>query len=110
MEREHVDDELKEEMYKAFTEVILRKYQYYCDRHRLKPSSAGLLMYVIASGVILSRTVSHYMVMELYPAALYRNSNAGEAYMDISAETGLSERHVRRMVKRPKRYSPEGRK
>ena len=70
----------------------------------------GLLQYCIAAGIVQERTVAHYMVMELYPKALYRNNNAQEAHIDISAETGISERTVRRMLNRPYRYSPEAKK
>ena len=108
-ERGQIDDELQESLCADFAEVVERKYRYYCARHNEAATPQGLLRYCIASGVIAPRTVAHYMVMELYPRALYRNANAQEAHMDISAETGISERTVRRMLNRPFRYSPEKR-
>ena len=108
--KDQIEDELQEELCADFSAIIERKYRYYCARHSLEATPQGLVRYCIASGVIRARTVAHYMVMELYPRALYRNANAQEAHMDISAETGISERTVRRMLNRPLRYSPEAKR
>lgn len=108
--RGHIEDELREELCGDFCALLERKYKYYCDRHKITPTMQGLLRYCISAGVVQERTVAHYMVMELYPRALYRNANAQEAHIDISTETGISERTVRRMLNRPYRYSPEGKK
>jgi hypothetical protein len=109
-ERGDIDDEIQAQLCNDFAAIVERKYRYYCARHGEAATPEGLLRYCVAAGVIKPRTVAHYMVMELYPRALYRNANAQEAHMDISAETGISERTVRRMLNRPLRYSPEAKK
>ncbi len=107
MDTGRIDEELKDEMFGEFSRTVEKKYLYYCSRHSLEPSFSGMMCYAIAAGIIRNRTVAHYMVMEMYPKALYEGRNAQDAYIALSVETGLSERTIRRITKRQYRYSPE---
>lgn len=90
-----------------FTKIVERKYNYHCKRTGQRPTMLGLLEYCISSGIIKSRTVAHYMTMELYPGALYECGHFTKAYEQISEATGLSEKTVRAMVRHPHRYTPQ---
>jgi len=107
MDASRIDDELRIEMLTAFAQTVEKKYLYYCSRHGVEPSFSGLVFYALAANIIQERTVGHYMVMELWPRALYENRCAQDAHQSISVETGLSERTVRRMLKKQYRYSAE---
>ena len=109
METSKIDDELRAEMFEQFTRIVEKKYLYFCARHRVEPSFSGLVAYAVAANIIRERTVEHYMVMELWPKALYENNFARDAHQALSVETGLSERTIRRMLKTQYRYSAEKR-
>jgi hypothetical protein len=110
METSRIDEELRIEMFSEFARTVEKKYLYFCSRHGLEPSLSGMVCYAVAANIIQERTVGHYMVMELWPRALYENRCAQDAHQSISVETGLSERTVRRMLKKQYRYSAERRK
>lgn len=94
------------ELNAKFCEVLERKYRYHCSRNGEPVTLAGMLQYAIDAEIIKERTVSHYMVMEMYPAALYNSSGWLEAVKLLSNETGICERTIRGLVNRPKRYTP----
>lgn len=105
-----MDEQLREETVQEFCETVARKYRYHCARHGLKESPTGLLRYAIDAQVIRERTVAHYMMMELYPAALYNSAGRMEAITALSDKTGLAERTIRGLLNRPCRYSPGAKK
>ena len=99
-------EQLKDEITAQFCEVVARKYRYHCSRHGEKATPEGLLMYALRAQVIRTRTVSHYMMMELYPKALYNSTGRIEAISKLSEKTGLAERTIRGLLNRPCRYTP----
>ncbi len=103
-------EQLKQETVEQFCAIVAKKYRYYCARHGEKESPEGLVAYLAQAEVIRPRIVSHYMMMELYPEALYNSSGRLEAVSKLSEATGLAERTIRRLLKRPCRYSPKAEK
>ena len=99
-----MDEQLKAECFDRFVAIVARKYKYHCVRHNEEETFEGLINYCINTDVIRERTVAHYMIMEIYPKALYEEGHYVRAYQRISDETGLSESTVRNQLKRPKRY------
>lgn len=100
-----MDESIKNDCFSHFAAIIGRKYKYHCVRMGEKESAEGLINYLINTDVIREKTVGHYMTMELYPEALYKEGHYVKAYQRIADSTGLSESTVRNYLKRPKRYS-----
>jgi hypothetical protein len=101
-----MDGELKDETVRDFCAIVARKYRYWCARNGERETPEGLLQYAVDIGVIRERTVVHYMMMELYPAALYSSGSKEEAIEKISDKTGMPTRTIRHLINNPCRFTP----
>lgn len=101
-----MDEQLRDDTVKDFCGIVARKYRYWCARHGQPETLEGLIRYTFEAGVVRERTVAHYMMMELYPAALYNSTGRMEAIDILSEKTGLSERTIRGLLNRPCKYTP----
>jgi hypothetical protein len=87
-----------------FQESILQKFKALCDKDNTTPDFYTLIDFLYQTNVIKDLTVAKFMVMELYPAALFENESKMNAIMDISIQTGLSEKTVYNMIQHPESF------
>ena len=99
-EKNNIDKELLKE----FQESILQKFKALCDKDNIKPSYPNLIDFLYKTNVIKDLTIAKFMVMELYPAALFENESKMNAILDISIQTGLSEKTVYNMIQHPESF------
>ena len=99
-EKNNIDKELLIE----FQESILQKFKALCDKDNTTPDFYTLIDFLYQTNVIKDLTVAKFMVMELYPAALFENESKMNAIMDISIQTGLSEKTVYNMIQHPESF------
>jgi hypothetical protein len=99
-EKNNIDKELLKE----FQESILDKFNALCEKDNIKPSYQTLIDFLYKTNVIKDLTIAKFMVMELYPAALFENESKMNAIMDISIQTGLSEKTVYNMIQHPESF------
>ena len=92
------------ELLKDFQESVLLKYKALCDKEGINPNFYTLIDFLFQTNVIKDLTISKYMVMELYPAALFENDSKMNAILDISIQTGLSEKTVYNMIQHPESF------
>jgi hypothetical protein len=88
----------------AFQESILEKFKALCKKDNIKPSYPTLIDFLYQINIIKDLTIAKYMVLELYPAALFENESKMNAIMDISIQTGLSEKTVYNMIQHPESF------
>jgi hypothetical protein len=88
----------------AFQESILEKFKALCEKDNIKPSYPTLIDFLYQINIIKDLTIAKYMVLELYPAALFENESKMNAIMDISIQTGLSEKTVYNMIQHPESF------
>jgi hypothetical protein len=79
-EKNNIDRELLIE----FQESILEKFKALCEKDCIKPSYSTLIDFLYKTNVIKDLTIAKFMVMELYPAALFENESKMNAILDIS--------------------------
>ncbi len=99
-EKNHIDKDLLV----AFQESILNKFVDLCLKDKITPDFYTLIDFLYQTNVIKDLTVAKFMVMELYPAALFENESKMNAIMDISIQTGLSEKTVYNMIQHPESF------
>jgi hypothetical protein len=99
-EKNNIDKDLLIE----FQESILKKFKALCDKDNIKPDFYTLIDFLYKTNVIKDLTIAKFMVMELYPAALFENESKMNAIMDISIQTGLSEKTVYNMIQHPESF------
>lgn len=69
-EKERQEIELRE----RFCRLIARKYENWCKREGLEPTTEGLVQYTLKHKLIDGFHVHRYMTVELYPEALYHSN------------------------------------
>ena len=102
-----MDNEKKEvtrELFLEFERSLLRKYVTFCQKEGNTIDIYNLIDFLFQINVIKDVTVAKFMVMELYPAALFENESKMNAIMDISIQTGLSEKTVYNMIQHPESF------
>jgi hypothetical protein len=99
-EKNNIDKELLIE----FQESILQKFKALCDKDNITPDFYTLIDFLYQTNVIKDLTIAKFMVMELYPAALFENESKMNAILDISIRTGLSEKTVYNMIQHPESF------
>jgi hypothetical protein len=99
-EKNHIDKDLLV----AFQESILNKFVDLCLKDKITPDFYTLIDFLYQTNVIKDLTIAKFMVMELYPAALFENESKMNAIMDISIQTGLSEKTVYNMIQHPESF------
>jgi hypothetical protein len=83
---------------------LLRKYVTFCQKEGTTIDIYNLIDFLFQINIIKDVTVAKFMVMELYPAALFENESKMNAIMDISIQTGLSEKTVYNMIQHPESF------
>ena len=99
-EKNNIDKELLKE----FQESILDKFVDLCLKDKITPDFYTLIDFLYQTNIIKDLTVAKFMVMELYPAALFENESKMNAILDISIQTGLSEKTVYNMIQHPESF------
>jgi len=99
-EKNNIDRELLKE----FQESILDKFKALCIKDKITPDFYTLIDFLYQTNVIKDLTIAKFMVMELYPAALFENESKMNAILDISIRTGLSEKTVYNMIQHPESF------
>jgi hypothetical protein len=99
-EKNNIDRELLIE----FQESILEKFKALCDKDNITPDFYTLIDFMYQTNVIKDLTIAKFMVMQLYPGALFENESKMNAILDISIRTGLSEKTVYNMIQHPESF------
>jgi hypothetical protein len=102
-----MDNEKKEvtrELFLEFERSLLSKYVTFCQKEGTTIDIYNLIDFLFQINIIKDVTVAKFMVMELYPAALFENESKMNAIMDISIQTGLSEKTVYNMIQHPESF------
>jgi len=99
-EKNNIDKELLIE----FQESILQKFKALCDKDNITKDFYTLIDFLYKTNIIKDLTIAKFMVMELYPAALFENESKMNAILDISIRTGLSEKTVYNMIQHPESF------
>jgi hypothetical protein len=99
-EKNNIDKELLKE----FQESILEKFKALCNKDNITPDFYTLIDFLYKTNIIKDLTIAKFMVMELYPAALFENESKMNAILDISIRTGLSEKTVYNMIQHPESF------
>lgn len=102
-EKNNIDKELLKE----FQECILDKFVDLCLKDKITPDFYTLINFLYQTNVIKDLTIAKFMVMQLYPAALFENESKMNAILDISIRTGLSEKTVYNMIQHPESFGYE---
>lgn len=87
-----------------FQDSILDKFKALCKKDGINPDFYTLIDFLFKTNIIKDLTISKYMVMELYPASLFENESKMNAILDISIQTGLSEKTVYNMIQHPESF------
>ena len=90
--------ELSQDLKTDFTEVLLRKFEYYCKREGIAPSFATLLSYLITTDLLPTKLIRYYLVLEHYPKFLYDHPSKSQAVSALSVEIGVSESTIYHIV------------
>jgi hypothetical protein len=90
----YYDRQRVEQTNKEFAKTVVHKYRMWCKREGEVFTSSGLALFLLEKNVIRQRTASKYMVLELYPRALYEEENKTRAVLRLEEETGVSERTI----------------
>ena len=99
-EKNNIDKELLIE----FQESILQKFKALCDKDNITKDFYTLIDFLYKTNIIKDLTIAKFMVMELYPSALFENESKMNAILDISIRTGLSEKTVYNMIQHPESF------
>jgi len=99
-EKNNIDKELLIE----FQESILQKFKALCNKDNITSDFYTLIDFLYKTNIIKDLTIAKFMVMELYPAALFENESKMNAILDISIRTGLSEKTVYNMIQHPESF------
>jgi len=96
--------EVDKHLLTEFTESVLGRYKSLCEKEGITPDFYTLIDFLFQTNIIKDLTIAKFMVMELYPAALFENESKMNAIMDISIQTGLSEKTVYNMIQHPESF------
>jgi len=83
----------------TFAQTVVHKYAMWCKRENSVFTPSGFALFLLEKGIIKQRTASKYMVLELYPRALYEEESKTAAVLRLEEETGLSDRTIWTMLK-----------
>jgi hypothetical protein len=83
---------------------LLNKYVTFCQKEGTTIDIYNLIDFLYKTNIIKDLTIAKFMVMELYPAALFENESKMNAILDISIQTGLSEKTVYNMIQHPESF------
>ena len=87
-----------------FQESVLYKFKALCKKDGITPDFYTLIDFLFQTNIIKDLTIAKFMVMELYPASLFENESKMNAILDISIQTGLSEKTVYNMIQHPESF------
>lgn len=96
--------EIDKQLLIEFQESVLYKFKSLCEKDGITPDFYTLIDFLFQTNIIKDLTIAKFMVMELYPAALFENESKMNAIMDISISTGLSEKTVYNMIQHPESF------
>ena len=96
--------EIDKQLLIEFQESILYKFKSLCEKDGITPDFYTLIDFLFQTNIIKDLTIAKFMVMELYPASLFENESKMNAIMDISIQTGLSEKTVYNMIQHPESF------
>lgn len=96
--------EIDKQLLIEFQESVLYKFKSLCEKDGITPDFYTLIDFLFQTNIIKDLTIAKFMVMELYPAALFENESKMNAIMDISINTGLSEKTVYNMIQHPESF------
>ena len=96
--------EIDKQLLIEFQESVLYKFKLLCEKDGITPDFYTLIDFLFQTNIIKDLTIAKFMVMELYPAALFENESKMNAIMDISISTGLSEKTVYNMIQHPESF------
>jgi hypothetical protein len=96
--------EIDKQLLIEFQESVLYKFKALCEKDGITPDLYTLIDFLFQTNIIKDLTIAKFMVMELYPASLFENESKMNAIMDISIQTGLSEKTVYNMIQHPESF------
>lgn len=96
--------EIDKQLLIEFQESVLYKFKALCEKDGITLDFYTLIDFLFQTNIIKDLTIAKFMVMELYPAALFENESKMNAIMDISISTGLSEKTVYNMIQHPESF------
>ena len=96
--------EIDKQLLIEFQESVLYKFKSLCEKDGITPDFYTLIDFLFQTNIIKDLTIAKFMVMELYPASLFENESKMNAIMDISIQTGLSEKTVYNMIQHPESF------
>ena len=96
--------EIDKQLLMEFQESVLYKFKSLCEKDGITPDFYTLIDFLFQTNIIKDLTIAKFMVMELYPASLFENESKMNAIMDISIQTGLSEKTVYNMIQHPESF------
>ena len=96
--------EIDKQLLIEFQESVLYKFKALCEKDEIIPDFYTLIDFLFQTNIIKDLTIAKFMVMELYPASLFENESKMNAIMDISIQTGLSEKTVYNMIQHPESF------
>jgi hypothetical protein len=96
--------EVTRELFLEFERSLLNKYVTFCQKEGTTIDIYNLIDFLYKTNIIKDLTIAKFMVMELYPAALFENESKMNAILDISIQTGLSEKTVYNMIQHPESF------
>ena len=100
----YYDEERVKETNDTFAQTVVHKYSMWCKREKEHFTASGFALFLIEKGIIRQRTASKYMVLELYPRALYEEESKRAAVLRLEEETGISERSIWSMLVNQSRF------
>jgi hypothetical protein len=83
----------------TFAQTVVHKYAMWCKRENSVFTPSGFALFLLEKGILRQRTIAKYMIVELYPRALYEEESKNKAVARLSDETGYSERHIKNILK-----------
>ena len=96
--------EIDKQLLIEFQESVLYKFKSLCKKDGITPDFYTLIDFLFQTNIIKDLTIAKFMVMELYPASLFENESKMNAILDISIQTGLSEKTVYNMIQHPESF------
>lgn len=86
---------LQESLNVEFRKTVCRKYRMECKRKSVEPTFEGLLQFAHDHALIREKDVNRYMVLDLYPKALYDNDGSKlRAVADLEDIVPVSDRTI----------------
>lgn len=78
-----------------FRKTLARKYELECKRNGTEPTPEGLLEFAEQHSLIRPTDINRYMVLDLYPSAMYNNNGCkSKAIAEIEDTVPVSDRKI----------------